>query len=1704
MVKKIVSLVLCFCITFNYLGPSCFALAEELTDQPQEVELNQEEKKEDLQQEEEQEENKKEEKNIITHREAFDAKGNLEIDLKFVLPIRNVSNSNIGLYLYDKNGSKVGIDLNGILEPTTKNIILGNQNVELSIRKLDENGLPILGTSDQESIMYYGITIYNLDRGTYTVELFGNGYKAYTSEVTLDNYSKRITLSNETGMFEVGDVNQDGRVNDLDIEQLIPYLGTNSIIYDLNRDGIVDIADLNYITATISGTKKNATIVDTTAILDETNITMEGGEGTISDLLTETGSVKITPTNDEEITENNPAEITLKMTESVKTSELRLETGYENIPEQLELIILDENGKEHQFEKNFSLTDTIATFTDKANPNTIVIDLKGQIAIKKVTIRIKKSSSLRLAEIAKVEFLNNVYEEVPTPKMERPTNVKAIAQSESMTVTFDHMPNVTGYEIIVKQMNNDQVVKNTVYQTTYNEFKVSDLKNYTQYRVCVQSVNQEWKSGCSEEITVTPKPTRLPPAVDMVKLTPVYAGFNISYKKMDDTLDYNIYYRKKGDTDYQKIPNVKGTSYSLRKLESNVEYEVQVSGNNDLGEGPKSSTAVGRTKDYIMPDTYNFGLINRPNGTEVTDHIKKVTILSGESTSTYALVDNNYNTYWEANSWDTGGFNVLKKGPIIEFDGFYKLDKTFLIPMDDTASFSYVKVYYYNEAGIEQEVKADISSSTSPNGQKYYKVILEQPIYTNKIQICLANYLANGTIALREMKFYEYNSLEDEVAALFKDDLRIELQDQVTEEMIQTLETRVNTKEEASGEYHPNRSVMLKDLEYARQILNDTAIRSVITVDQKISNDKNSHLGFAMKINDYQPLGVVARPGEKLTIYVGTNNKTLPQVVFTQYYAEANVWTQTVTNLKKGQNIIEVPKIGTMKDERGGSVYLRYPSAKEGAEIKVRVSGGTEIPVLDLHHLTDEEQKKQAIEAYIEKLEQYTTKLPQIYSDQGLTYNAQTSVLNSTEIVTRQGLFSVAATKVIQSINSNLTTMEQKVARVLESTNAFDEMVDMFYRHKGLRENAENEKDKIPSARINIRYMRMFDGAFMYAGGLHIGIGYNSIGGLLQGRTMNNGSFDGYFGWGISHEIGHQINQGSLAYAEVTNNVFALLAQTANDTSKSRLETSNIYPKIYEKVTSNTIGKSSNVFVSLGMYWQLHLAYDDAKTFDDTNSIYAKINHLARTSTLKGSKDDLLVMYASEATGKNLVPFFQKWGLTPSEEAIQYASQFEEEKRAIWFLSDNARRYRLEGGAPMLSGTKVEATLTEADSQNKRFTITFNVTNNQENKILGYEIRRNGESIGFTTKQQFTDQIGAMNNRAITYEVIAYDYLLNATETYVLDEVKVAHDGSIKKGNFTIESNVKANGEIVDLEDETMDESALTVNNLIDGKKDTYFYGTEKIPTLIHNGDKVENKLDTNNAYITIHLNSRMALSGIKYQAALENGTLMNHTISNYNIYVSRDGSNWTLAKTGTFELNEQNDYTEIVYFDKEGTTGGDQLWTYDDISYVKIESVGNKNGLSGAEIDLIAPPGDNVELSNETIGKLKEPFIYDENEEPIKAGSVVFKGDYRGNPAFNAMLLVDSKDENMIYDGENFLFASLNNENDVNEIAHGYWFYVVSEEDYQKMIGTSIRARLYRVNDALTLEGERLTSTSLAVTNLPNYEDLPFMEIVDTTKGTE
>ena len=160
--KKIMNIVLCFVILLQFIMPSFIVFADNIdldTKQTNNVTLEE-----------------------TTLKGNVDAKGNLEIDLKFVLPIRNTTNSYMNLIITDKDGKELKINLSDKTNEITSSATLGSQTVDFSVRKLDEYGKLLLGHDEEENIMYYGITLYNLAKGNYTVKLVGDGYKEYSTK----------------------------------------------------------------------------------------------------------------------------------------------------------------------------------------------------------------------------------------------------------------------------------------------------------------------------------------------------------------------------------------------------------------------------------------------------------------------------------------------------------------------------------------------------------------------------------------------------------------------------------------------------------------------------------------------------------------------------------------------------------------------------------------------------------------------------------------------------------------------------------------------------------------------------------------------------------------------------------------------------------------------------------------------------------------------------------------------------------------------------------------------------------------------------------------------------------------------------------------------------------------------------------------------------------------------------------------------------------------------------------------------------------------------------------------------------------------------------------------------------------------------------------------------------------------------------------
>ena len=57
--------------------------------------------------------------------------------------------------------------------------------------------------------------------------------------------------------------------------------------------------------------------------------------------------------------------------------------------------------------------------------------------------------------------------------------------------------------------------------------------------------------------------------------------------------------------------------------------------------------------------------------------------------------------------------------------------------------------------------------------------------------------------------------------------------------------------------------------------------------------------------------------------------------------------------------------------------------------------------------------------------------------------------------------------------------------------------------------------------------------------------------------------------------------------------------------------------------------------------------------------------------------------------------------------------------------------------------------------------VTLTISHTDSANILGYEIRRNGKAIAFTTEASYVDDLGAANNLTYTYSVVPVDKLGN-------------------------------------------------------------------------------------------------------------------------------------------------------------------------------------------------------------------------------------------------------------------------------------------------------------------------------------------------------
>ena len=1592
--------------------------------------------------------------------------------------------------------------------------------------------------SNEKGTLASGI-LKNIPVGKYDLSVTAEGYAVYdqqidiqkgsTTQIELNNSKEKNTIigSDVYGVIPIGDVDGSGVVDEADAGILMQAIeaGSNDLTLDLNNDKLVNIADLAYISLNYRKFVKATPL----SLVSAENVAIEAIEGTevignIEDIMGSLDAVvQLAPANSGAISEENPVEIALNISDPTDLDPdaalpeeqkidgivIRPPSGSANLIERGTVTVEDEDGNTYDYtigdssviraySGGLSLIAGAASLnsikpiagSQKAkteSDGTIVIDIGSKIAIKKVTIKVTGSST-KLVDIAKVEFLNNMESRIGEPELNIPTisgwTQTAWGLYPAFDITWDNQTNVDGYEVSVSSNGSEAKINTKTNKASVIDLAGADLSTYVPYTVKVRSVSGDWKSPYSEPYVVILKPNGVPPVPEGINATGLTESIKVTWKNMRDTQKYSLFYRQQGADNYIEVPDLTTNSYLIPNLVPEATYEIYIVGHNEFGmsnNSPVNTAKVLASQGVVMPE---YMLINTSNGVgQLTNHVVSEELPNGLYSyvgENYIVVDNSQATYAVEDDWDTGYHYTNYALPIVTLDREYKIDTICFAP-------SASQPYYYTDATIRYKdsatgemvkaPKASLSRRMDKAGGIYYSVTVDEPITSNTFQLCIAVGGNNRLASVSEMKFYNYDDIADRIDALYEDNMHLKLRSEVGEDDIKKLEDELEEPDPACGELHPDYDILKRELEYARELLNTQALEDIVIVDTGITPKADGNIDFAMSLTNFQPLGVVAKAGEKLVVYLGSpyeaeGTRTDVNLIATQNHGESTKWYQNCGNLKIGRNEIQIPYIATSGEtENGGALYVEWSGGANTREYSVRVSGGEKIPVLNVAGKEGQE-RTHAIQNYMAELNEYVPTIKDKHNaDHGSVAYGESCIADYTEIVMNNMMYSVPATQIYEGIgNGGAEKLENAI-------KAMEQEIDLFYTFKGLNKDAESDsKNRYPKQRLNIRYHKMFAGAFMYAGGKHIGIEYGSVPELMNITPVeadeNGKKISGQLtGWGIAHEIGHVINNKNYVKAEITNNVFATLS--TQDYNRSD------YNKVYDAVVKGVTGQTLDPATALAMYLQLHMFYDkyyDFKTYESAedrleNLFFARMDSYSRDPssapgetalTLTDYPIDNLIRLASAAAQKDLTDFFEAWGFAPTEDTRIYTSQFDKETKKIQYINPNAWEYRLEGGASMPTGTTVSANITTDHPGNiiNDNEVTISLNNTGGDAMLGYEITRNGKTVAFVTadKTSYTDTITTGNNMVYQYQVVGYDKLLNATNPVLLTPVKVRHDGSIGRDDWSIETNMRSDADqdiVADGENGYCEDTYISAIANIIGKGD---------------GSGYVGKTDGDAAEFTVNLGGTEQVVALKYKGEA----------ASYTIFVSEDNTNWTEAKTGSFTGDD------TVYFNKPEEPG--YMYIYS-AAYVKVVFGGTSASIN--DIEILGPTGDNVDLIESGIGKLKTEYVFDTNtNDSIPEGSIIFTGEYTGNPAYNVVKLLDENGN--IIDGTQITLAEEPVNGELGNVNDGIWIYWIEpDDDNYNSLPAKVQAELYRVDNAHTLEGERLVSNSLYLDVPSDLEDI-------------
>ena len=683
-------------------------------------------------------------------------------------------------------------------------------------------------------------------------------------------------------------------------------------------------------------------------------------------------------------------------------------------------------------------------------------------------------------------------------------------------------------------------------------------------------------------------------------------------------------------------------------------------------------------------------------------------------------IDEDITTHWETGTANSDTFKnevILTLDKAVEVDrltykprtinkGFPTKFSIYISPVTTGDNFQKVSEGHYAVTNDMLQIKFDSTKA------KRIKFVFEEAY--------------QDWASIGDIRVYKQDTTADQMKNLFTNGLMNEVSEAFnTIEKLEALEEKVNE--------HPLASVYQEDIQLAKDIINNE-LQTVKTVTVEQHGDRNAHTNQNLKFgfgNNNQPTGVLAKPGDTVVVYVDAEpGKPLPQLFFSQQEGSFANWGRTVS-LHAGKNVITVPEV-TQNDgwyhhsvTPGGAVYIVNPYTEEqqGKSPVIRFAKGVEVfPMVDKN--TDEQEFLELLKDYKARLDADKRANPDVMDRQ---------MIDIVEIVSDHLVFTGTATGAYEAyVNQEFSP--------LQTVNMYNDHMDLVFEYLGL--DGSNELNDVKYTRENIRLAQPF--GYMYAYTNHIGV---------QGDVMVS-MLTSVGGWGVDHEMGHRLDIGVRTIGEVTNNMIPQNSSYYYNQPNKRIPfETHVYKNVIAK--DNNEYYSGSYFENLAVFWQLEMIYPGY--WAKLNRQYRENNVVLDSQDSANDKLNQLAKYSSIALELDLTEHFERHGFFVSDETKEFVSQYKKPEVKTWYANYDYIEYK-GNGFEKETGLVVER-LTHGEHNQLVFKVNADVAAD----VLGYEIFKDEELIGFTSTNSFIDTTTEVGE-AVEYKVIPYDKKLNPGE----------------------------------------------------------------------------------------------------------------------------------------------------------------------------------------------------------------------------------------------------------------------------------------------------------------------------------------------------